>query len=233
MKNILKPLFLLADSEILFWKREDKFLLEPTIDLFKNKELSAAYIGASNKDQPAFYDIFHYAMEIVGITSCRMITYNFTAADKKFLRKTNLILLAGGDVKTGWEIFQKTGLDKEIVNRYYDGAILIGISAGAIQMGLFGWDRSSTKDSSIFETLKIVPMVIDVHDETQNWTHLKKVLKDIPQALTGIGIPLRGGMIYHPDQTIEAVRKPLAEFSLIDGQLSENLILPHVDNDKL
>lgn len=227
MNNTIKPLFLLADSEILFWKNEDKFLLDSTITSFKTKELSAAYIGASNKDQPAFYDIFLYAMEIVGITNCRMITYNFTTADKKFLRKANIILLAGGNVKAGWEIFQKTGLNKEIVNRYYEGAILIGISAGAIQMGLYGWDRSSKKVSSIFETLKIVPLVIDVHDESQNWMHLKKVLKDIPQAIPGIGIPLRGGMIYHPDQTIEAIRKPLDEFCMVEGSLSENIIFPH------
>jgi hypothetical protein len=55
----LKPLYLLADSQLLFWKRRDRLLLEAGLDaVARDAPLSAAYIGASNGDRPEFYGIF-------------------------------------------------------------------------------------------------------------------------------------------------------------------------------
>ena len=45
----LQPLYLLADSQLLFWKRQDRLLLEAALDgLVLDTPLKAAYIGASN-----------------------------------------------------------------------------------------------------------------------------------------------------------------------------------------
>ena len=52
----LQPLYLLGDSQLLFWKRRDRLLLEAALDaLARDTPLSAAYIGASNGDRPEFY----------------------------------------------------------------------------------------------------------------------------------------------------------------------------------
>lgn len=57
-----QPLYLLADSQLLFWKRDGRPLLETALDgLARDKPLSAAYIGASNGDRPEFYEIFEAA----------------------------------------------------------------------------------------------------------------------------------------------------------------------------
>lgn len=224
MSRQIQPVYLMADSEMLFWKRGPQFLLEKALaSLPKTKaDLKAAYIGASNGDQPAYYDIFLYAMEQVSITACRMITSRFTKADRDFLKRADVLLLSGGEVKRGWKTFQKTGLDKYILDRYFEGAIVVGVSAGSIQAGLYGWDNKG----SVFKTLKMVPFVIDVHDEKEDWARLKKVIHLIPTAITAIGIPRRGGLVYHPDQTLEALRKPLTEFSIVEGAVRENLIFP-------
>ena len=59
----LQPLYLLADSQLLFWKRQDRLLLEAALDgLARDTSLSAAYIGASNGDRPEFYGIFEAAV---------------------------------------------------------------------------------------------------------------------------------------------------------------------------
>ncbi len=39
-------------------------------------------------------------------------------------------------------------------------------------------------------------------------------------------IPFGGGLIYYPDDTIEAVRKPINEFILKDEKLTHTLIIP-------
>ena len=60
----LQPLYLLADSQLLFWKRQDRLLLEAALDaLARDTPLSAAYIGASNGDRPEFYGIFKAAVD--------------------------------------------------------------------------------------------------------------------------------------------------------------------------
>jgi cyanophycinase len=51
----LQPLYLLADSQLLFWKRQDRLLLEAALDgLARDTPLNAAYIGTSNGDRPEF-----------------------------------------------------------------------------------------------------------------------------------------------------------------------------------
>ncbi|MFZ0834300.1 MAG: peptidase, partial [Mycobacterium sp.] len=45
----LQPIYLLADSQLLFWKWRDRLLLDAALDgLAHGMPLSAAYIGASN-----------------------------------------------------------------------------------------------------------------------------------------------------------------------------------------
>ncbi|MGC1808007.1 MAG: peptidase, partial [Mycobacterium sp.] len=65
----LQPLYLLADSQLLFWKRQDRLLLEAALDgLALDTPLNAAYIGASNGDRPEFYGIFEAAVDAIAIT---------------------------------------------------------------------------------------------------------------------------------------------------------------------
>ena len=104
----LQPLYLLADSQLLFWKRQDRLLLEVALDgLARDTPLRAAYIGASNGDRPEFYEIFEAAMDAIGITDRRMIDSSFGPGDRAFLERAQLIVLAGGDVRLGWNTSRK------------------------------------------------------------------------------------------------------------------------------
>ncbi len=224
MTEVLKPIYLLADSEILFWKYQDSLMLEPPVAAFDKKalKLKAAYIGVSNQDNPAYFEIFRYAMEQVGVSDAKMITTAFTADEKQFLQSADIILLAGGDTKLGWDIIAKTNMDAAIRDRYYQGALLIGVSAGAIQLGLYGIDNQG----QFFETLKLAPFLIDVHDENTDWRRLKTCAAAQSQNLNAYGIPLRAGMIYHPEHQVEALRHPLNEFRFGAGIFTHNLIFP-------
>ena len=65
--SIVKPLFLLADSQLLFWRRGGAPFLNSVRDVIDVSSPKAAYIGASNADDPEYYSIFVAAMEMIGI----------------------------------------------------------------------------------------------------------------------------------------------------------------------
>jgi cyanophycinase-like exopeptidase len=202
----LQPIFLLADSQLLFWRDGRQLLLERVA----KERLKAAYIGASNGDDPNFYEIFVAAMEGVGVVDCRMIPSAVSEADMAFLNNAEVILLAGGDVEAGWRVFLNNGLSEHVVRRYFEGATLIGISAGAVQLG---W-CSLAADGSLIETFKLVPLIIGAHEESDNWKTTRELLKLSGPGKAAIGLPTGGGAIYHQDQTIEALRHPLVKLSL-------------------
>lgn len=201
----MQPIVLLADSQLLFWRENEHLLLERVL----KRGSKAAYIGASNGDNPDFYEIFVAAMEGFGIFDCMMIPSVISEADRAFLNHAGVILLAGGDVELGWRTFVTNGLDNHIVRRYSEGATLIGISAGAVQLGLCGL----AADGSLIETFKLAPFVIGAHEESDNWKTTRDLLRLSANNTRGIGLPTGGGAIYHPDQTLEPLRHLLVELT--------------------
>jgi cyanophycinase-like exopeptidase len=206
----LNPIFLLADSQLLFWRENGQLLLERVVRATTRGRLKAAYVGASNGDHPDFYAIFVAAMEAVGVFDCRMIPSAISEADLAFLNDADIILLAGGDVEVGWRTFLSNGLNNHIIRRYFEGASLIGISAGAVQLGLCGL----AADGSLIETFKLVPLIIGAHEEADNWKTTIDLLRLSAANPRAIGLPSGGGAIYYPDQTVEPLRHPFVELSL-------------------
>ena len=224
--STIKPIFLLADSQLLFWREEGTPFLERIRKLIEeegtSEEIRAAYIGASNDDAPEFYELFVAAMHEAGIRTTRHIPAHPESEDRAFLGEADLILLAGGDVRRGWQAFEKNGLKEKLVERYYAGAVLMGVSAGAVQLGLKGWDD----DGTLFDTFRVVPFVVDVHEEPQ-WTRLSSVVPRAGEHIRGFGIPSGGGAVYHPDYSMEPVRHPMVEVNVNEeGQVRQALVFP-------
>jgi peptidase E len=226
MNMLVQPIYLFADSQLLFRKEQGILFLDSLRQLLTHDSPKAAYIGASNGDAPEFYSIFEAAMEGIGIHDCRMILSTFPAEDEAYLNEADIILLAGGDVAAGWKVFDETGIKELVIRRYYEGAILIGISAGAIQLGLCGLIDTQQTPEELLDTFKLIPFVVDVHDEKEEWARLKRAIRLLDGLAQGIGIPAGGGLIYYPHQSIEAVRHALYEFSFKDGEIREALLMP-------
>src|SRR5947209_6486370 len=151
----IKPLYLLADSQLLFWRQGEHLFTRGIRDLIEAEAPKAAYIGASNGDNPEFYSIFVAAMEAAGITNCRMIPSQLQKDDQIFLDEANIVLLAGGDTEQGWQTFENNGIKDAIGKKRYDGAVLIGVSAGAMQLGLGALVGDS--NMKVVELFKFVP----------------------------------------------------------------------------
>lgn len=227
-----QPLYLLADSQLLFWKRHDRLLLEAALDgLSRAVPPGAAYLGASNGDRPEFYEIFEAAMDAVGITDRRMIDSSFGPADRAFLEDAQLIVLAGGDVRLGWNTFEETGMKDVILDRYAEGAVLVGISAGAIQLGRCGIaEARESPGTELLDTFNLAPMVIDVHDERNDWVRLSRTIHLLNGASIGLAIPSGAGIIVHPDSTIEPLRRPVHEFRFESTGVTRSPLPPEVGN---
>ena len=213
--DALQPIVLLADSQLLFWRPAGRPFLSSILGRLPASRPKAAYLGASNGDRPEFFELFCGAMASSGVEDCRQIPGRPSSADRSFFDSAELILLAGGDPRQGWRVFQDNGLATRLVERFREGALLVGISAGAMQLGLFG---SSEDGETTFKTLGLVPYVVDAHDEPR-WQRLRTLLGVVAKEEAaeggdpprGLGIPSGGGAFFHPRGGLEPIRYPLTE----------------------
>lgn len=230
LEKIIKPIFLLADSQLLFYSDQDGLFLNRIKKLFngdiKDIEIKTAYIGASNNDNPQYYEIFQMAFQQIDIHNCRMIKSDSNEADTIFLKNADIILLAGGDTENGWDTMQRNGWDRIITERYTSGAVLIGISAGAIQLGIQGFkEQVDTKKNKELNSLQLVPFIIDVHSDDL-WQGLKEHLLSEGDGSQGIGIPKGAGLAYHSDESLKAIRFQCIEFHNINNRIQQSFIEP-------
>ncbi|HEV7675754.1 MAG TPA: Type 1 glutamine amidotransferase-like domain-containing protein [Candidatus Angelobacter sp.] len=222
----IKPLYLLADSQLFFWKSESDSLAERLRADLDTSNPKAAYIGASNGDQPEFYSLFVAAMESMEISHCRLVPSRPSRDDILFIEDADLIVLSGGDVELGWRTFEQNGLKELIPRKRFDGAILMGVSAGAIQLGL-GCLSNSAQPKQI-DMFRFAPFYVGAHDEGNDWWDLR-ALVNLSQANTrAIGIPVGGGAVYQADGTLEPIRKYLTELTKASARINENVLGPVV-----
>ncbi len=226
MADSPQPIFLLADSQLLFWRHDDKLFLDRVGQLLgPGSSARAAYVGASNGDRPEFYDLFRGAMDGIAVRDCRMIPARPSADDLELFDRADLVLLAGGEVERGWRAFEANGLHRKVVERYRAGALLIGVSAGAVQIGLHGVRQGSGGSVELFDTFQLIPLLVDVHQEP-DWRRLTAAMPGAGDYGQGLGIPSGGGAVVHPDMSIEPVRRPLIELSARNGEVRRNLLMP-------
>jgi cyanophycinase-like exopeptidase len=224
------PLFLLADSQLLFWADDDGHFIDRIAAYTGPGAPRAAYLGASNGDVPDFYGIFVAAIEGIGPAECRMIPTVPSDEERAFVEAADVILLAGGDVERGWRAFEASGMRDVVERRYWDGAVLVGVSAGAVQLGSAGWPEGDP--GAAFGTWGLAPFVVGAHAEEDDWAELRGVVRARGEGARGIGIPRAAGLVYHADGTLEAVRHTVAEFTVRDGEMSSAVIFPPAEAER-
>lgn len=221
---VIKPLYLLADSQLFFWKSDSGSLAERIRADLDSASPKAAYIGASNGDQSEFYDLFVAAMESMAISDCRLVPSQPSREDTAFLEEAGLIVLSGGDVERGWQVFEQNGL-KEILPRLrYDGAVLMGVSAGAVQFGL--GHLTNAAQPKPLDMFRFAPFYIGAHDEGNDWFDLRALVNLAQSDARAIGLPAGGGAVYYSDGTLEPLRRPLIEIVKENAKITENLMGP-------
>lgn len=220
-----KPLVFLADSQLLFWRDPagGRFL-ERLRRLIPEDDPRAAYLGASNEDVPEYFELFRAAMADVGITRCRHIPADAKINEQAFLESAELVLLAGGDPQRGMEAFRRQRLDQVLIERHLTGGLLIGLSAGAVQLGL-SWTPRADGGAQSVDMLRLAPLVIDAHDEPE-WAGLRRAVRAGGPAFRGLGVPAGGGALLHADNTLEPVRHAATLIEWRDEHLIDALLAP-------
>jgi cyanophycinase-like exopeptidase len=222
----MRPLYLFADSLLLFWAPQHRSYLASVLAPLERGALKAAYVGASNGDEPAFFELFAAAMHRVGVRDCRPIVSAFPPADRRFLAHADLVLLAGGEVQRGWEVMRAVGLAEAVLERHRSGGVVIGVSAGAVQLGRYGWGADAGEPGALFATFGLVPYVIGVHEEGERWRGLTRVVRRLGGSAIGIGIASGGGVVWHPEGRLEPIRFAAEEVRLEDGRTVTRRFLP-------
>ncbi|HEU4562260.1 MAG TPA: Type 1 glutamine amidotransferase-like domain-containing protein, partial [Longimicrobium sp.] len=220
------PVYLLGDSQLLFARRGERPLLAPAVDALASPEPRAVYVGAANFDQPEYYAIFEGAMDLIGVRERRMILSDYAAEDRAYLRSADIIVLAGGDVGVGLRVLRQTGMDDDIDERRREGVVLVGVSAGAVHLGAMGWLGDDTAEGELVGTLGIVPFAVDAHDEANGWRRLRQLVARSPLGSVGIGVPFGGGVIHHPDGTVEPLGRGAVELRLDDDRVIQSILYP-------
>jgi cyanophycinase len=218
-----QPLYLFADSQPLFWR--GGAFLAGLCQAAGSSQPNVAYIGASNGDSPDAHGIFAAAFEQIDTRRTHWVRADYAAADRDFLETADVIVLAGGDVEAGWNVFTRTGMRELIETRYREGAILVGVSAGAVQFGKYAAVPDAHGGSKLLETFGLIDFLVDVHDEKRDWQALSSTIQLLEGTARGLGIPHGAALVAHGDGTFEPVGRAVEEFVLTDGRLRRSVLL--------
>jgi len=212
---IRRPLLALGDSRPLFSAASP---LDEAMASFgvPPAELRACYIGASNGDQPEFYEIFEAAMTMKGmlkesccfVRTCGSIRWlNMHKVETAALEAAHIIVLAGGDTAGGMAKMREVGVDKLLTSRFNDGtALLIGISAGGEQF-CHKIYQDSPEGGTVCEGLGFLPpnLTIGMHEESEDWVPLRQATELLAaneggrEEVLGVGVPAGGGVWFDTD----------------------------------
>jgi len=218
-----ESLYLFADSQPLFWR--GGAFLTGLCQAAGRSQPNVAYIGASNGDSPDAHGIFAAAFEQVETGRTHWVRAQFSADDRQFLETADVIVLAGGDVEAGWNVFTRTGMRELIAKRFADGAVLIGVSAGAVQFGRHAAVPDAHGGSKLLETFGFIDFIVDVHDEKRDWQGLAATIQLLEGSARGLGIPHGAAVIAHADGTLEPAGRAVEEFVLTQGRLRRSMLL--------
>lgn len=221
------PIYLAADSRLLFWQAgEARPFLDAVLRESGTARPRAAYVGASNGDHPGYYEIFAAALDQRDVADRCLIASRFRAADRDFLATARVILLAGGDVERGWRVLEESGMGAAIRAAHRRGAVLAGISAGAVQLGL-GMAADGPR-GPLLRTFGLVPHFIGAHEEASGWAHLRRTV-ELGAPATGIGIPFGGGLVCEPGGAVRALRVAAAELRWERGGIAVSELPPQAE----
>ena len=123
------------------------------------REMTACYLGASNGDAPEFYDMFVFAAGRLGFDEnrCQHVAVGCGEEEMRCVaEQAALVLLSGGDTAAGWAAYTHSGLDIALRAAHHGGAVLVGISAGAIHLGSHGYRSCGAGETVPYQTLGLV-----------------------------------------------------------------------------
>jgi cyanophycinase-like exopeptidase len=208
----IKPLYLLSGDSYHHRKTRDPLIREMFRETGKPHP-AVAYIGTASGDDPAFFGILRSLFLRSGAGSVELVPLSTSDADLADslaqIESADVIFLSEGDVDMGMRVLNDQGIPPILRQRYQDGVVFSGFSAGSILLSR-QWVRWTDPDDDAsaepFDCLGIAPLVCDTHGEAFGWEELKTLLRlrQTPGEI-GYGIPTSMGLRVFADGRIEAI----------------------------
>jgi hypothetical protein len=192
-----------------------------------------AYLGAANGEQPRWFRAIERALGKrygAKVVHARAGSDDEIAEARPVLAGADVIYVGGGDVALLAERIVGSGLDEIVRARHAAGALLVGVSAGAIGLTSY-WVRFPEDDPTLvcptrFRCIGALPLAVDVHDEAADWEELRALLwawgHEEPDAVVeGFGIPSRGALEIDADGVPTPLGPPPKRLRLERGKVRE------------
>ena len=207
-----KTVYLLSGGVLHHRKAHDPLIREMLRETGCERP-TVACLGAANNDDPAAFGVLKRLFESSGAGAFEAVPLGASRADPATIRArlaaADAIFLGEGDVDHGMRRLRASGAIPLLRERFEQGAVFAGFSAGSIllsQQWVRWHDSADDASAEPFDCLGFVPLVCDMHDETDGWEELKTLLRlrRVPDEI-GYGVPTSMGLRVQPDGRIEAV----------------------------
>lgn len=218
MKPTPRPVFLLAGS--LGQRRSGPDpLLQQVFAATGMASPSIAYVGAASGDNPDFFKWLAVLFRSSGAGGVRLAAMASPRDDmqetERIIREADLIFITGGDVEAGMTLLRERKVIPLLHRLYQSGKAFFGLSAGSIMLARawIRWkDPEDDRTAESFDCLNFAPLLCDMHDEADDWTELKTLLKITRSPAVGYGLPAGSGLRIGPGPSVRAMGQPVIRF---------------------
>jgi hypothetical protein len=164
-----------------------------------------AYVGAANGDDPRWFERAAEAWRgRHGAAVARVLADPaLRAQNEELLESADVIYLGSGDVPLLVRSLHAAGLTALIRRRQAQGALLFGVSAGAIALSRFWLDfpAGEPQSPSLLPCIGVLDAAIDCHDEGDDWSELYALLRLWGQAapdavVDAYGLPAGSALVF-------------------------------------
>ncbi len=163
-----------------------------------------AWVGAANDDSLPWFDRAASVLRKRYGADMQMVHTAVADETHRLVDEAPLIYLPGGDVSLLSERLRALGLDERIRRRHAAGALVVGVSAGAIGLTRF-WVEFPEDGRPPYRIpcVGALDVAVDCHDEESDWEELRTLLdawqREEPGAtVEAYGIPLGGALEVSP-----------------------------------
>ena len=181
-----------------------------------------AWVGAANEDSQPWFERAATVLRKRYGADMRMVRTGFADESAQLINESPLIYLPGGDVSVLSARLRALGLDEQIRRRHREGALVVGVSAGAIGLTRY-WVEFPEDGRAPYRIpcIGALDVAVDCHDEESDWEELRALLaawqREEPGAVVdAYGIPLGGALEIAPNGTVTH-RGPAPKWLRLDG----------------
>jgi peptidase E len=209
--NEPRPMFLIAGDPGSRRAGADP-LLRTVFDRCCVSAPSIAYIGAASGDDRRFFAMVTSAFTNSGagvVTLAPTVRQFDRRSFEKACAAADAVFFSGGEVDVGMNVVTEHGLAPFFRDLYGGGKLFFGISAGSIMLART-WVRFRGDGDTVgelFPCLGIADILVDVHDEDENWGELSALLKLSPDSSVGYGIRAGSAIVVGSHGTVEPMGK--------------------------